>query len=172
MVALMTLYPWSSATGTGVAVGLGARVGVGVVAGTTIRIGLGLGVGTEVAVGTNVGVFVGLGGRVAVGGLVAAGTGVGWPAFSSLNLDSTVASTARSWASLASTVASISGVGSTALTTLISGIGLAGAGATVEQASPSIPISTARTNGSFIPFTLQLPVHPRQSSHYCLPQAP
>ena len=54
---------------------------------------------------------------------------------------STVASTARSWATFASTVASILGVGS------------AGTGATVEQASTVTPISTARTTVSFNLFT-------------------
>ena len=54
---------------------------------------------------------------------------------------STVASTARSWATFASTVASILGVGS------------AGAGATVEQASTRVPVITARITGSFIPAT-------------------
>ena len=52
--------------------------------------------------------------------------------------DSTVASTARSWATFASTVASISGVGS------------AGTGVTVEQASARVPTSTARTTVSLI----------------------
>ena len=47
--------------------------------------------------------------------------------------------TARSWASLASAVASMLGVGST------------GTGAAVEQASTKIPKSTARTAVSFIP---------------------
>ena len=45
---------------------------------------------------------------------------------------STVASTARSWATFASTIASIFGVGS------------AGTGVTVEQASTRVPISNAR----------------------------
>ena len=52
--------------------------------------------------------------------------------------DSTVASTARSWATFASTVASILVVGS------------AGTGVTVEQASTRVPTSTARTTASFI----------------------
>ena len=54
---------------------------------------------------------------------------------------STVASTARSWATFASTVASILGVGS------------AGTGAALEQASTRVPISTARTTVSFITLT-------------------
>jgi hypothetical protein len=33
------------------------------------------------------------------------------------------------------------------------GVGSAGAGATVEQANPNIPISAARTTGNFIPNT-------------------
>ena len=88
-----------------------------------------------------------------VGGFVAACTGAGWPAFSSLNLDSTVESTARSWASLASTVASIFGVGYNVATVLALGVGSAGAGVTVEQASTRVPNSIARTAGNFIPFT-------------------
>ena len=144
MVALMTLSPWSSMTGVGVAVGIGVAVGVGVVAGTAVRIGRGVGVGTEVAVGTNVGVFVGLGRGVPVGTGVYVGyvVAVGCSATNSFALASTVASTARSWAIIASTVASILGVGS------------AGAGVTVEQASTKIPISNARTTGTFIPLTL------------------
>ena len=51
---------------------------------------------------------------------------------------STVASTARSWATFASTVASILGVGP------------AGTGVTVEQASNRVPISTASTTVNFI----------------------
>ena len=65
-----------------------------------------------------------------------------------------VASTARSWASRASTVASISRVGSTTAVASILGVGSAGTGVTVEQASTKIPISNARTTVSFIPLTL------------------
>jgi len=64
-----------------------------------------------------------------------------------------VASTARSWASRASMVASISRVGSTTAVAVIFGIGLAVAGATVEQASRAIPIITARTTGDLISTT-------------------
>jgi len=64
-----------------------------------------------------------------------------------------VASTARSWASRASMVASISRVGSTTAVAVIFGIGLAVAGATVEQASRAIPIITARTTGGLISTT-------------------
>ena len=52
MVALMTLSPWSSATGTGVAVGRG--VGVGVWVGVGVRVGVGIGVGAWVGVGIGV----------------------------------------------------------------------------------------------------------------------
>ena len=50
-------------------------------------------------------------------------------------------------------VASISRVGSTTAVAVIFGIGLAVAGATVEQASRAIPIITARTTGGLIPTT-------------------
>jgi hypothetical protein len=66
----------------------------------------------------------------------------------------TVASTALSWASFASTVASISRVGSTAAVASILGVGSAGAGVTVEQASTRVPMSTARTTDSLMPLTL------------------
>ena len=56
MVALMTLSPWSSATGTGVAVGRG--VGVGVSVGVGVRVGAGIGVGVWVGVGVAVGIGV------------------------------------------------------------------------------------------------------------------
>ena len=71
--------------------------------------------------------------------MVELGIEVGPEAFAPSNLASTVASTARSWATLASTVASMLGVGST------------GTGAAIEQASTKIPKSTARTAVSFIP---------------------
>jgi len=50
-----------------------------------------------------------------------------------------------------SLVASISRVGSTAAVASIFGVGSAGAGAAVEQASTRVPTSTARTPVSFIP---------------------
>ena len=131
MGALMTLSPWSSTTGTGVAVGRGVGVGTAVAVGTgegmgAVRIGRSIGVGTEVAVGTNVGVLVGLGEGVAVSTDVYVGYGLA------------VGCLVTNSFALASTVASMSGVGST------------GAGAAVEQASTRIPISTARTTGGFI----------------------
>ena len=58
-----------------------------------------------------------------------------------------VASTALSWASRASTVASISRVGSTTAVASILVVGSAGTGVTVEQASTKIPIGNARTTG-------------------------
>ena len=124
---------------TGVGFGVGTAVG----AGTGVGVGADVGVGAGVGVGTGVGVAVGTGGGVAVGTGVYVGYGVavGCSATNSFALASTVASTARSWAIIASTVASILGVGS------------AGAGVTVEQESTKIPISTARTTVSFNPFT-------------------
>jgi hypothetical protein len=80
---------------------------------------------------------VGNGVGIAVGSWVADGTLPTLPE-KTCALASSVASTARSWAIIASTVASILGVGS------------AGSGVTVEQASTKIPISNARTTGSFI----------------------
>jgi len=53
----------------------------------------------------------------------------------------------------AGTVASISRVGSTTAVESILGVGSAGVGVTVEQASIRVPISTARTTGTLIPAT-------------------
>ena len=71
MVALMTLSPWSSMTGIGVAVGVAVGIGIGVGVGTAV--GVNTGVGTAVGVNTGVGTAMGVGAGVGVG----VGTGVG-----------------------------------------------------------------------------------------------
>ena len=78
---------------------------------------------------------------IAVGSWVADGTLPTLPE-KTCALASSVASIARSWAIIASTVASILGVGS------------AESGVTVEQASTRVPMSTARSTDSFMPLTL------------------
>ena len=72
--------------------------------------GEGVGVGVGAGVGEGVGVGAGVGEGVGVG--VGGGDDVGVELCASFIRASTVASTARSWESLASTVASILGVGS------------------------------------------------------------
>ena len=103
-------------------VALGVGIGVGVAVGTAVGVGVGVGVGLGTGVGLAVGTGVYVGYGVAVGCL------------------------ATNSFALASTVASILGVGS------------AGAGAAEEQASTRIPISTARTTVSFIPLPICRPV--------------
>ena len=122
------------------AVGLGVGVAVATLVGPGA--GVGVGIGTGVAVGIAVAVATG----VLVGIVVAAASGVerSCAAIPCLILASIVASTTRSWASLASTVASILGVGATS-----AGV--------VEQpmaaTNRAIPITTARILASFIPLS-------------------
>ena len=137
--------------GRGVYVGVGFGVDVGLGVGVCVGLRVGIDVTTSdtlvsLCSGNTVGVSLIVPIPISKGESVVA-------AFSSFNLASTVASTARSWTSLASTVALISGVGSNVAEILMSGVGSAGTGVTVEHASTRVPIRTARTTVSFIALT-------------------